>query len=207
MGRSPRRTQLHCILMPRARQSLNHVSLCKHSCDTLLVVGLSLQASEHAEECVSFIMKRGFNQLCITEAGRITSQQQDGQVFNSTMSMLGCQRASGLPTQDTSPGLAVIALARVTLNCPITPQRPCKQPLSVWPSAAEGEGSEAGGGHHAHDPHSWSPQGCSGLHPTCQTMLPGDTAERYVHSRAGLTLLWLIAERGDQCIQVHFSQY
>lgn len=75
----------------------------------------------------------------------------------------------------------------------------------MWPSAAEGKGGEAGGGHHAHDHHSWDPQGRSGLHPTCQTMLPGATAAGHVHSQAGLTLLWLITERGDQGIQIHFS--
>ena len=121
--------------------------------------------------------------------------------------MPGCQQASGLPVQVTSPRLAAIALARVTLNCPIIPWRPRKQPLFVWPSAAEGEGGEARGGYHAHDPHFWGPQGHSGLHPTCQTMLPGATAAGHVHSWAGLTLLQLIAERGEQCIQVHFSQH
>lgn len=100
--------------LPRAGQSWNHVSLCKRSCDTLLVAGLSLQASEHAQECVSFIMKRFFNQLCNPKGGRITSQQQDGQVFNSTVPMPGCQRASGLPMQGTSPGLAAMVLAQVT---------------------------------------------------------------------------------------------
>lgn len=54
------------------------------------------------------------------------------------MSMLGCQRASGLPVQGTSPGPAAVALAQVTPNCSTVPQHPCKQPLPTWPTAADG---------------------------------------------------------------------
>lgn len=159
----------------------------------------STRASEHRRESVSFIMKRVFSQLCIPGGGRVTSRQQDGQVFHSTVSGLGCWHTSGVPLWGTSPKLAATALAWVTQNRPITPQ--CPLVLAAFSSRR--------GRPRVGTMPTTLPPGPTGPLRT-SSPLPDHAASSHclghVHHGTRLTLLWLMAEREDQCIQALFSQ-
>lgn len=123
-------------------------------------------------------------------------------VFNSSMSMLECQGSSNPHMQGTSHGLAAIALAQVTTNCSTTPWNLRNNPCPGGLQAADWEASDTRSGNCAHGSHCWSPQGCSGLHPTCQIMLPDATAEGHVLSWVGIILDMVDCRKGRS---IHIS--